>query len=66
MNKQWMQFVDEVKKMYGKDFVPLHEPTFNEKELEEIIKSAVEQSIYRTFFMVLFNTIVTLLKFTVR
>lgn len=36
MNKQWMQFVDEVKKMYGKDFVPLHEPTFNEKELEYV------------------------------
>lgn len=36
MNKQWMQFVDEVKKMYGKDFIPLHEPTFNEKELEYV------------------------------
>ena len=36
MNKQWMQFVDEVKKVYGKDFVPLHEPTFNEKELEYV------------------------------
>lgn len=36
MNKQWMQFADEVKKMYGKDFIPLHEPTFNEKELEYV------------------------------
>lgn len=34
MNKQWMQFADEVKKMYEKDFVPLHEPTFNDKEVE--------------------------------
>lgn len=36
MNKQWMQFADEVKKMYGKDFVPLHEPTFDNKELEYV------------------------------
>ncbi|WP_339215277.1 LegC family aminotransferase [Solibacillus sp. FSL W8-0372] len=36
MNKQWMQFVEEVKGIYGKDFVPLHEPTFNEKELEYV------------------------------
>lgn len=36
MNKQWMQFVESVKAMYGKDFVPLHEPTFNEKELEYV------------------------------
>ncbi len=36
MNKQWMQFVDEVKAMYGKNFIPLHEPTFNEKELEYV------------------------------
>lgn len=36
MNKQWMQFVDEVKKMYEKDFVPLHEPTFNDKEVEYV------------------------------
>lgn len=36
MNKQWMQFVDEVKQMYRKDFIPLHEPTFNEKELEYV------------------------------
>ena len=31
-----MQFVEIVKKMYGKDFVPLHEPTFNEKEVEYV------------------------------
>lgn len=37
MNKQWMQFAENVKEMYGKDFVPLHEPTFNEKELEYVI-----------------------------
>lgn len=36
MNNQWMQFADAVKKMYGKDFIPLHEPTFNEKELEYV------------------------------
>lgn len=36
MNDQWMQFVEDVKEMYGKDFVPLHEPTFNEKEVEYV------------------------------
>lgn len=36
MNKQWMQFAENVKQMYGKDFVPLHEPTFNEKEVEYV------------------------------
>lgn len=36
MNKPWMQFVESVKAMYGKEFVPLHEPTFNEKELEYV------------------------------
>lgn len=36
MNNQWMQFAERVKKMYGKDIVPLHEPTFNEKELEYV------------------------------
>ena len=36
MNKQWMQFAERVKAMYGKDIVPLHEPTFNEKELEYV------------------------------
>ena len=36
MNNRWMQFAERVKEMYGKDFVPLHEPTFNEKELEYV------------------------------
>lgn len=36
MNEQWMQFANDVKKIYGKEFVPLHEPTFNEKELEYV------------------------------
>lgn len=36
MNEQWMQFVNDVKMMYGKEFVPLHEPTFNEKEIEYV------------------------------
>ncbi|MER2190104.1 MAG: LegC family aminotransferase [Solibacillus sp.] len=36
MNKQWMQFADEVKAMYNKDFVPLHEPTFDDKEVEYV------------------------------
>lgn len=36
MNKQWMQFAGEVKALYKKDFVPLHEPIFNEKELEYV------------------------------
>ncbi|MED4552325.1 LegC family aminotransferase [Lysinibacillus capsici] len=36
MNKQWMQFTDEIKDMYKKDFVSLHEPTFNEKEIEYV------------------------------
>ena len=34
MNEQWLQFVKEVKQLYMKDFVPLHEPTFNDKEIE--------------------------------
>lgn len=36
MNKQWMQFAEQVKQLYGKDFVPLHEPTFDHKELEYV------------------------------
>lgn len=36
MNKQWMQFADEVKTMYKKDFVPLHEPTFDDKEVDYV------------------------------
>lgn len=36
MNKQWMQFTNEIKAMYEKDFVPLHEPTFDDKEVEYV------------------------------
>lgn len=36
MNEQWLQFVKEIKQLYNKDFVPLHEPTFNEKEIEYV------------------------------
>ncbi|PCD83380.1 aminotransferase DegT [Lysinibacillus fusiformis] len=36
MNKQWIKFTEDVKGMYGKDFVPLHEPTFNDKEVEYV------------------------------
>ncbi len=36
MNNQWIQFANEIKLMYGKDFVTLHEPTFNEEEIEYV------------------------------
>lgn len=36
MNNQWVQFANAVKEMYGKDFVPLHEPTFDYKEIEYV------------------------------
>ncbi|QPQ37279.1 LegC family aminotransferase [Lysinibacillus sp. JNUCC-52] len=36
MNTQWVEFANNVKQFYGKDFVPLHEPTFNEKEVEYV------------------------------
>lgn len=36
MNNQWMQFVEQVKKMYGKAFIPLHEPTFDDNELKYV------------------------------
>lgn len=36
INEQWSSFVQTVKKQYSQDFVPLHEPTFNEKELEYV------------------------------
>ncbi|WP_342473027.1 LegC family aminotransferase [Metasolibacillus sp. FSL H7-0170] len=36
MNNQWIQFAEQVRQLYGKDFVPLHEPTFNDKELEYV------------------------------
>lgn len=36
MNKQLEQFVQSVKEMFNKEFVPLHEPLFNEKEVEYV------------------------------
>ncbi|TKI72842.1 LegC family aminotransferase [Lysinibacillus mangiferihumi] len=36
MNTQWLEFTDNVKQFYGKDFVPLHEPTFNDREVEYV------------------------------
>lgn len=36
INEQWSSFVQTVKKQYNQDFVPLHEPTLNEKELEYV------------------------------
>lgn len=37
MRNDWIKFASEVRNMYGnKEFVPLHEPTFNEKELEYV------------------------------
>lgn len=36
MNNQWLEFADNVKQFYGKEFVPLHEPTFNDKEVEYV------------------------------
>ncbi len=36
MNTQWLAFTEQVKARYQKDFVSLHEPTFNDKELEYV------------------------------
>ncbi|PIC75942.1 aminotransferase DegT [Sporosarcina sp. P19] len=36
MNEQWINFANEIKKMYAKDFVPLHEPTFDDSEIEYV------------------------------
>lgn len=36
MNNKWFEFTDNVKRFYGKEFVPLHEPTFNDKEVEYV------------------------------
>ncbi|UUV25134.1 MULTISPECIES: LegC family aminotransferase [Lysinibacillus] len=36
MNNQWLTFTDYVKSYYGKEFVPLHEPTFNEREIDYV------------------------------
>nr|WP_144921568.1 LegC family aminotransferase [Paenibacillus bovis] len=37
MNSQWSQIVKEIKEIYkNKDFVPLHEPTFSETDIEYV------------------------------
>lgn len=36
MNTQWLELANNVKQFYGKEFVPLHEPTFNDKEVEYV------------------------------
>ncbi len=36
MNKQWIEFTNDLKGIYSKDFLPLHEPNFNEKEIEYV------------------------------
>lgn len=36
MNKQWIELAANIKRLYGRDFVALHEPTFNEKEIEYV------------------------------
>ncbi|MGE7999188.1 LegC family aminotransferase [Lysinibacillus sp. NPDC093190] len=36
MNNQWVAFTEHIKSYYGKEFVPLHEPTFNNKEIEYV------------------------------
>lgn len=37
MNEQWITFANEIKKLYKNDFVPLHEPTFDETEIDYVI-----------------------------
>jgi len=36
MNKQWVTFANSVKNLYQKDFVSLHEPTFDEMEIDYV------------------------------
>ncbi|MBY0223492.1 MULTISPECIES: LegC family aminotransferase [Sporosarcina] len=36
MNDQWIEFADQIKRMYGKNIVPLHEPTFDETEIKYV------------------------------
>ncbi|MCK1995978.1 LegC family aminotransferase [Psychrobacillus psychrodurans] len=36
MNRQWITFANAIKELYQKDFVPLHEPTFDELELDYV------------------------------
>lgn len=36
MNEQWITFAKGIKDLYQKDFVPLHEPTFDETEIDYV------------------------------
>ncbi len=48
MNEQWLTFVNAVKDLYKKNFVPLHEPTFDETEIDfvtDCIKSGWVSSV---------------------
>lgn len=36
MNGQWVTFANEIKALYQKDFVPLHEPTFDDLEIDYV------------------------------
>lgn len=36
MNEQWITFANEIKKLYDKDFIPLHEPIFDETEIDYV------------------------------
>lgn len=36
MSDQWIAFANGIKNLYQQDFVPLHEPTFNETEIEYV------------------------------
>lgn len=36
MKAHWIEFTKQIKDYYKKDYIPLHEPTFNEKELEYV------------------------------
>lgn len=36
MNQQWITFANAIKELYKKEYVPLHEPTFDVKEIEYV------------------------------
>jgi len=36
MNKNWEKFAHNIKELYKQEFIPLHEPTFNEQEVEYV------------------------------
>lgn len=36
MNEQWINLVENIKRFYDKDFVALHEPTFNNTEVDYV------------------------------